>query len=279
MSFNLREYLECFGYVEKGSDAEIPSAAIEAAQAMYGLPETGVADEMTMRVLGRTPRCGVADVQHAREAINYWGITKLTYCLATVPTNSQLTAQKSAQLIRAAFDSWEAVCGLKFTQVNDSGANLYISSGRGSRAGFDGPSGTLAYAYLPPSAQFRGQLRMYFDLDEAWSASVNAPYIGLQPVGAHEIGHLIGFEHDSTPQQLMNPYYNPRIIGPQANDIRRAQAGYGKPVIPQPPTPPATPPSLPGQYMEVLFRFDGDDAKKFGPVKVDLSQANLTESL
>lgn len=128
------------------------------------------------------------------------------------------------------------VCGLSFRYVqNPTQANLVYSVGRGSRAKFDGPRGTLAYAYLPPNDKFKGQLGIYFDLDEQWSPkrpehSVSqADGIRFFNVNYHETLHALGLDHSSLPGQLMAPTYHPKVAVAQAEDIQRLQALYGPP--------------------------------------------------
>jgi hypothetical protein len=50
-----------------------------------------------------------------------------------------------------AFQQWEEHCELDITRVTTAaGANMILSTGSGRGDNFDGPSGTLAWAYLPP---------------------------------------------------------------------------------------------------------------------------------
>lgn len=255
MDFNLVGFLTSYGYLlpEEASDPAAVVAATAVAQELYGLPVTGVADEMTIRAFSRTPRCGVTDAQEAREAINRWGIQHLTYSIEATPNGRDLTSEIAAHRIAQAFQSWSGVCGLTFELISDRQAcNLLIGVGRGRRAGFDGPSGTLAWAELPPSDGHRGQLEMRFDLDENFVAAPTASGILLENVACHEVGHLIGLNHTNVSGSLMLPTYSSRVAKPQSDDVQRAQARYGKPASTPVPTP------IPGERkVEIEMRLDG----------------------
>ena len=203
--------------------------SVDAFQAFAGLRVTGQLDPATMDVL-HTPRCGVSDVQRAT-ADAKWRKKRLTYSVQSrVPNIDPATVD---DILKAAWASWEAAADLKFTRVEAGQADLIISTGRGSRAGFDGPGGTLAWAQLPSGND--QPLLMRFDVDERWNTEIM-----LLNVAAHEFGHLIGLDHDAQNSgSLMAPFYSRRIATPQANDIRRAQAYYGPPTTlpPQPPSP------------------------------------------
>lgn len=157
---------------------------------------------------------------------------------------------------RAAFRSWSDVCPLRFSQVGArQPADIVLSTGRGARANFDGPSGVLAWMQLPNGS---GQpVHGSFDLDERWSADPNAD-IFLLAVSAHELGHALGLDHDTDRSvALMDRTYNRRVPKPQPNDIRRIQAYYG-PSTSGPVDPPPAPAGAAGWvtrlYQDVLGR-------------------------
>jgi hypothetical protein len=193
-------------------------------------------------ILSLAPRCGCLDAQPLGES--KWGIKEVAYAFSSFPGG--MSNLRALAVIRKAFDSWEAVCGLKFKQVgNVTEANIDIGGARGSRASFDGPNGTLAWAYLPKGANFTGRLQVRFDLDETWIESQAANGILLENVACHEIGHAIGLSHiNNIAKQLLNPYYAAAISKPQSEDIRQIQTLYGRPAAAPAPTP--TPAPTPG---------------------------------
>jgi hypothetical protein len=256
---DVRQFLIDYGYLS--SEAEEPtSESIAAAQVAYGLPETGVVDDMTKRVWLRAPRCGRTDAQAA--GVSKWGIKHLKYRIDAYPTTPGISKEAYRAVVRKAFDFWSEVCGLTFEEVGSGQeCHVRISTGRGRRAGFDGPSGTLAMAELPGGTNFLGVLDMWIDLDEFWVIGDDAGNgIYLLNVLCHEIGHIIGLDHDTVRAQLMNPSYSERIAKPQANDAKRAQSRYGAPAAPKP-TPTPTP--GPSGSIEVRVRVGGETGQVY----------------
>jgi hypothetical protein len=256
-------FLVEFGYLneEKASDVNAMRDAIASAQRFYNLPSTGILDEASKRAMLGARRCGCTDMQLARDAMNKWGKTDLTYSIERRPTGLDMTPEGFDAAVENSFAVWSAVCPLRFTRVESDQANIVLSTGRGPRARFDGPGGTLAYAFLPPEPGFIGQLLMVIDLDDPFTLDPNqSAGVYMPAVLQHEMGHLWALEHTTTPGQLMQPVYNPRILTPQWEDIQRVQALYGKGVSPTP-TPVPTVPSPAGRasQVEVQIRLNGDN--------------------
>ena len=268
---NAELFLIEFGYLpaEAAKDPAAFERAVAAAQGYYGLPETGHWDAATNRKILGAPRCGCSDVQRASAAAGFWGIKDLTYAIQRRPDAPGLSPAAFDDAVARAFSAWSACCGVVFTRTDSPQANLLLSIGRGSRAGFDGPSGTLAYAYLPPQPGFAGQLQMLYDNDEPWAVDGNPAGIDVETVSCHEFGHFLGFDHDPTPGQLMYAIYDPRINSPQSNDRARAASVYGGPRNrPVPPVVPVQPPS--GKHsVEIMLRLDGVVS---GPHVLDLNK-------
>lgn len=235
--FNWQQWADAFGYT---NDAD----GISAVQHAYGLPETGVLDDMTVRVVTRLPRCGMTDAQPARGSISKWGIREISYHIVSYPPGIGLTTQQVDAVVSQAFAAWAAVVDLVFSKSDSAdSANIVIGTGRGSRSNFDGPSGTLAWAQLPPSSSYKGQIQMMWDGDEAFTVSKTVNGILLLNVTTHEFGHALGLSHSNVPHSLMNPFYDPSIAAPQANDKQDVLTRYAP--AKAPPTPVPTP-STPG---------------------------------
>lgn len=239
-AFKFSEYAHYFGY----SDDQ---AGIEAAQRMAGLPVTGNLDPMTVNVLARAPRCGVSDAQAVSGRVDRWkpGMV-VTYHVAGFPTESGLSKEQILAVVDRCAAAWSAVAGIQFRRIADQGnANIVLNKGRGKSAGFDGPSGTLAWAQLPQGDAFQGQLQCRWDMDEQWTDDPRANGIQLFNTTNHEWGHLIGHYHNNVKAQLLNPTYNPRIAVPQSFDIEEAVARYGPPLPGSTPEPPGSDPAQP----------------------------------
>jgi hypothetical protein len=259
--FDPKAFLTAFDYLkpEEAESHEALQSAIAAAQEAYGLPVTGDLDEMTVRVIGRTPRCGMPDTPQHVIGKPHWGLETVTWHLTHYPTGVGLTNAIVDQAIGQAFANWSAVCGLSFRQVKTvNEANIVMGVGRGRRADFDGPSGTLAWMQLPNRDDYRGQVQGLFDADENWVISGRG--ILLVNVACHEIGHALGLMHSRRGDQLMSPTYSSQVSKPLAEDAQRAVELYGPPK--QAPTPPITP--APGDHkVRVLIQLDDDPSQQY----------------
>lgn len=223
MGFDFAAFAEPYGY-------EDSPAGIAAAQADYGLEPTGKLDGVTETVLTRIPRCGCSDAQPVAGQIDRWGIPVVSYFIESYPGGIRLSTSQVEQVVAASLGSWSAVCGLKFAKAPDAQrANLLMGTARGRRNNFDGPGGTLAWCEIPQGSSFKGQRRMMWDMDEAWTTDAGSNGILLLNTTAHEVGHGIGLYHNNQPNQLLNPVYNPRIAAPQSYEIGQVVERYGKP--------------------------------------------------
>lgn len=219
-------------------------------QVMVGVTPDGNLDTQVIKALKTMPRCGCRDYSmispEAFGSAPRWGLKEVTYWVEKYVTG--LSTGDQDDLMQMAFNAWTNVADIRFKRVSSqSNANIIISTGRGQRDNFDGPSGTLAWAYLPPQVNFQGQLLMRFDLDETWIKRASDRGILYLNVATHEFGHLCGLEHSKISSALMAPYYNVAITKPQSNDdVPRIQALYGAATAPPPPPPPPTnPPPTP----------------------------------
>lgn len=240
------KWLRSFGYLHPQHNllAETGSVAVDAlshaigqAQDFAGLPKTGRLDPATVELMSR-PRCGCKDIQRlvAPEEAR-WRKTTLNYYVEKYVNG--LSVQDQDDIIRLAWNQWQDVANVKTVQViSRAGADIIISTGSGPTDDFDGPSGTLAWAYMPTGMD--GQLLMRFDLSERWVKDTPNAGILMLNVACHEFGHLLGLDHSRVQSALMAPYYSPNITKPQSNDdIPRIQALYGAVApTPQPPQPP-----------------------------------------
>lgn len=241
-------------------------------QEMVGWDADGNLDNKVLRAMQTFPRCGCKDyslVGPQAAGVNSWknGMT-ITYFVEKYVAS--LSKADQDDLLQMAWKQWSDVADLKFQRVSSvSQANVVISTGRGAGDQFDGPSGTLAWAYLPPKPNYQGQLLMRFDLDETWIRRVTDRGILYLNVATHEFGHLLGLEHSRNSKALMAPYYAVGITKPQPqDDIPRIQGIYGPPSVPSPPpAPPAgggggTPPT--GKIKVEILIDSLDDLKVMG---------------
>lgn len=247
------EFLVQFGYLkpELATSLQAILDAIAAFRRMANLPQGGIDPHLLGKI--DQPRCGCLDVQRDSAQPARWRKTNLTFFIASYVNG--LSQADQVAIIKQAWAAWMAVANFTITQVaSQNQADIVISTGRGAAQQFDGPQGTLAYAYLPTGSD--QQLLMRFDLDERWVVGNPQGGILMLNVATHEFGHLLGLEHSSNPAALMAPYYSAPISTPQQNDdIPRIQALYG----PVTATPTPTPAPAPGK---LHVAFDLDPASK-----------------
>ena len=208
-------------------------SAVKEFQRVAGLPETGTLDQATLDKMEQ-PRCGVLDVQRMNAAEARWRKNRLTYFVRDY-VNGIAPADQD-DIYKLAWLQWTEIADLKLTQVGSaSGADIILSTGNGRADGMDGPSGTLAWAYLPTGND--QQLLMRMDIAEQWVKAGNG--ILMLNVACHEFGHLLGLDHSKMSSALMAPFYARAISKPQAaDDVSRIQALYG-PATGAPTPPPA----------------------------------------
>lgn len=211
-------------------------------QSQLGLEPTGQLDFGTLKAMVYTPRCGVSDYVASTSRGAKWGLKKLKYFVESYVNRLSQTDQ--LDLIALALKQWAEVADITFERTNNkSNANLVMSTGRGARDNFDGPNSTLAWAYLPPTVGYNGQLLMKFDLDETWVKNNGDRGIVYLNVACHEFGHMLGLDHSRNSKALMAPYYSPAVAKPQTNDdIPRIRSLYGAAKNP-PDTTPEQPPN------------------------------------
>lgn len=131
--------------------------------------------------------------------------------------------------VRAAFDMWEAVANIQFTEVADpAGAGILIGAQLE-------PFGR-AFAnvtYKPGNGEHRAIQRsmICFNPAERWKIGFdgNLDIYDIRYTAAHEIGHAIGLDHPVSAGQLMHYRYEERFRTLQPGDIEGAVLLYGLP--------------------------------------------------
>lgn len=220
-------YLVGWDYLDAAATPRSIEDAIRTLQGQAGLDVDGVPGTRTASAT-RLPRCGV------REAFRFgagrWGRRDLTFAATSYVDG--IAIQEQDEIFRAGCDAWSSVCGLSFRQIDDPGlADLVLSvSGRRSED-FGRRHGVLAWAEMPASPSWEGQLRIKFDDAEIWRGNKSGPGTALLNVWTHELGHAIGLDHSRERGALMAPFYAPDVERPvEPDDESRAVSLYGPPL-------------------------------------------------
>src|SRR3990167_7122164 len=113
-------------------------------------------------------------------------------------------------------------------------------------ARIDGQSGILAWSELADNTDQPKTKR--YDSGDSWiiTMAVMVGGIDLARVAAHEIGHVLGMEHDSDSDALLAPFIQDDVPKPTPRDIQRLLAlGYKKRTtsLPDPDPDPELPPA------------------------------------
>lgn len=174
--------------------------------------------------------CEVGEKEYANAALvrDKWNRKNFRYYIAD--RDNDLEKDVWDEEFKISFNSWSEVTPLSFEQVGAGKEfDLIISVGSRRRESFGRRGGVLAWAQMPPTRKFDGQLLSKFDVAENWILpdSKESGTI-LRSVATHEIGHLLGLSHSADQNALMYPYIN-NALKPMQDDIKKIQRLYGKP--------------------------------------------------
>lgn len=120
-----------------------------------------------------------------------------------------------------AFQDWEDVAAIDFEMVM-SGADVLVQV-----QALAGPIvGVTTWDFIDgPGLDNPFNMELIFDLDEVWSPDGTGGDLNFYAVAAHEVGHVLGLDHVSDPDQLMYDFIGP--AGLADGDITGAQILYG----------------------------------------------------
>jgi len=224
---DVASYLSQFGYFNAHAFNNNLTDSLVLFQKTFQLNQTGTLDDATLKLIA-TPRCGNHDTGKVQYRDTAWNHKALSYYYYNY--SPDLPKDQIRSTVARGLKFWSDVTPLTF--VERQGGDINIGFGpqrhRDSRGwcrdNFDGPNKVLAHAYFPPTG------RIHFDESETWTVNKRNG-INLLWVATHEMGHIMGLEHDTVNRAaIMYPYY--RAYDPNmrlhSNDIARIQRLYGK---------------------------------------------------
>jgi hypothetical protein len=148
--------------------------------------------------------------------------------------NQTLSAKAGwQQQIQKAAAAWEAVAGINFAQVSDSGAPIGTTGNQQDDprfgdiriGGMAQASGQLAFAYAPPP--FNGGTNagdIFFNTAQSWQT--NGTAYDLMTVAIHEFGHALGMNHSTIVKACMYAAYGGSKQALNSDDISGIQSIY-----------------------------------------------------
>lgn len=240
----LQSLLIRFGYLrgsfEPDHFCKPTERAVRRFQRFYGLKCDGIVGPVT-KALMEMSRCGVPDIP-----VNPGGETAAAPFVlrgCSYPRNDltftflngtpDLAGGREKEIVRQAFQAWEGVANLRFSEVrpnqNPDFRIAWRSGNHGDGDGFDGPSNVLAHAFFPPPCGGPNAGDMHFDEAETWIDDPTGNGILLLQVAIHEIGHLLGLSHSQDQSAIMFAFYAPDRVNLTQDDIDGVTTLYGLP--------------------------------------------------
>ena len=185
--------------------------AVMILQAAHGLESSGVVDEETAEII-ETPGCGNPIHEHGAPDDKWhhdamwsdnWDLGG-TYTYRVIGQPIGWSFAQATQVVRTAFNVWQQHLGVSFVRTGGSSSDIVIRF-----QAIDGPGNALAQVHNNYWGGHRHSMEV--DTAEGWVFN-GTPNIAVTL--AHEVGHILGFDHSSIGGAIMFPTTNPFVMGP-----------------------------------------------------------------
>jgi peptidoglycan hydrolase-like protein with peptidoglycan-binding domain len=240
---SLQKYLSSYGFYNGAVDGvfgETTEEAVKKFQASAGMPPNGVVCKTTKKWMV-APRFDTKKQAQADVTPRARG-TNLTYWVGVSPAG--LDREHLLAEIQRACNVWAEATGCSWTRIDSwtdcdveilwhdvhyhatllkkSVEDVKVSREEIEKESqFDGPGGQLAHS---------GWDFLHLDITEKWltldQTRTSNTQFRVYNVVLHELGHVLGLDHSTHPQDLMSPFYDDEHVKLTSSDDQTVRALY-----------------------------------------------------
>ena len=169
----------------------------------------------------------ISAIETVRKQRGIWNRDRLTWRVLNW-TNDFEKERDIRYALNITFTEWDIELPIVFVEArDDEEADITIDFHyKKDDKYYSGTNSVIGYAGYPYGI-LRGVLVIFDDYDWNWHGQGG---YNLIQVMIHEIGHILGFPHSTRGlrEDVMDPYYNPRLVDLSSYDVEFAVASYGE---------------------------------------------------
>lgn len=236
----LLRLLHRYGYIapedETAPREQVLKIGLGRFQKFSNYDEKDLPKALRTHITGR--RCCLPDLPNGPSAALVsadtarWNKNPLKYTI--VNTADGLTVQQVKQAFQKSIDIWTKHINLDIVE-GDNNADIQVLFALGKHSSnpldvpFDALGGTIGHAFGPDVNGNLGSLAGDIHLDDAetWAVDGNVANHDVATAAAHELGHVLGFNHNSHLSSMMFSTYQGIRTEISDEDKKMAIARYG----------------------------------------------------